>query len=185
MKLPAGIPREGDNRMRNRVMVCSPLVLAFIGCGLVAGEASISSVRPQASAPVSEPYVQVTSVRIEPSTIRKTDKPSTATVIVQVMLRGQAPRNPQAIVEVGTYSSNPPGINVKYENPTRTVALKREPSAVSSVTTIKFTVEAGPQTMPGKLVIAASIGGATKGINVKNPPDSPEDWHAELVMLDP
>jgi len=162
------------------------LVLGCVGFVLVLGEAQKSPVRSQASAPVNEPYVQVTSVTVEPGTIHKTQKPNTATVTVQVMLWGQhAPRNPEAIVEVGTYSGDPPGNNVRYENPTRTVPLKKDPTGISSITVIKFTAEASAQTVPGKLVVAATIGGATKGINVKDPPDSAKDWHAELVTLDP
>jgi hypothetical protein len=172
---PAG---KGDS-MRSTGLACSLLVFAFVGYGLVAGETEMPLVRPQASAPVTEPYIQVTSVTIEPSAIHKTQKPNTATVIVQVMLRGQAPPNPEAIVEVGTYSSDPPGINVKYENPTRTVSLKKD------ITVVKFAAEANSQTARGKLVVAATIGGATKGINIKDPPESPKDCHAELVTLDP
>ena len=131
------------------------------GSGLVAGEAGTPSVQSQAPAPVSESYVQVTSVTVEPSTIHKTQSPNTATLIVQIMLRGQAPPNPEAIIEVGTSSSDPPNNELKYDNPTRTVSL------VNGVTVVKFKAETTPKTFQGKMKVAATIGGATKGTNIK------------------
>ncbi len=81
--------------MRSTALTCSLLVFSFIGYGLVAGEAETPLVRSQASAPVTEPYVQVTSVTSEPSAIHKTQQPNTASAIVQILLRGQAPPNPE------------------------------------------------------------------------------------------
>jgi len=164
--------------MRTGATTYSLLVLAFIGCWRLVGEAGTAPLLFQAPAPVDEPYIQVTRVTVEPSTIHKTDQPRRATVVVQVMLRGQAPANSEANVQVGTYSTTPPGINVEYENPTRTVPLKKD------ITVVEFTVEAGSQTASGRVVVAASIGGATKGIKIHDPV-SPEDWHAELVTQVP
>jgi len=49
---------------------------------------------------------------------------------------------------------------VEYENPTRTVLLKKD------ITVVEFTVEIGSQAASGRVVVAASIGGATKGIKI-------------------
>ena len=91
--------------MRTGATTYSLLVLAFIGCGRLVGEAGTAPLLFQAPTPVDEPYIQVTRVTVEPSTIHKTDQPSRATVVVQVMLRGQAPANSEANVQVGTYST--------------------------------------------------------------------------------
>ena len=77
--------------MRTGATTYSLLVLAFIGFGRLVGEAGTAPLFFQAPAPVDEPYIQVTRVTVEPSTIHKTDQPRRATVVVQVMLRGQAP----------------------------------------------------------------------------------------------
>jgi hypothetical protein len=163
--------------MQNTALACSLLVFSFIGCGLVIEEAETPLVRSQASGPVTEPYVQVTSVTVEPSAIHKTQKPNKASVIVQIMLRGQAPANPEAIVEVGTYSSDSPNNELKYENPTRTVSL------VQGVTVVKFKAETTPKTFQGKIKVAATLGGATKGIDIKD--SEPKDYLADLTVLDP
>jgi len=164
--------------MRTGATTYSLLVLAFIGFGRLVGEAGTAPLFFQAPASVDEPYIQVTRVTVEFSSIQMRRQPRRATVVVQVMLRGQAPANSEANVQVGTYSTTPPGINVEYENPTRTVPLKKD------ITVVEFTVEAGSQTASGRVVVAASIGGATKGIKIHGP-ESPEDWHAELVTQVP
>jgi hypothetical protein len=162
--------------MPSAALACSLLVFSSVGYWLVAGEAETPLVRSQTSAPVTEPYVQVTSVTVEPSAIHKTQKPNMASVIVQVLLRGQAPPNPEAMVEVGTFSSNPPNNALKYENPTRTVSLK------NGVTVLKFNLEAAPKTLQGKIKVAVTIGGVTKGINIKD--SEPNDYLAELTVSD-
>jgi len=145
------------------------------GSGLVGGEPGTPSVQSQAPAPVSEPYVQVSSVTVEPASVHKTGKPSTATVIIQVFLLGQVPPDSKAVIEVGTYSSDPPNNDLKYENPTQTVSL------VKGVTVVKFKAETTPKTFQGKMKVAATIGGATKGINIKG--SEPKDYLAELTVL--
>src|SRR5690349_1173358 len=81
----------------------------------LAQDAGTASRHTQAAGPVSDAYVQVTSVTIEPSKIHKRQDPNTTTVIVQVLLRGEAPPNPEAIVEVGSASSDPPNNELRYE----------------------------------------------------------------------
>jgi len=131
----------------------------------------------QAAAPVSEPYVQVSSVTVEPAAIHKSESSNTATVVVQVFVLGKVPPNPKAVIEVGTYSSDPPNNELKYENPTRTVSL------VKGVTVVKFKAETTPKTFQGKMKVAATLGGATKGINIKD--SEPHDYLAELTVIDP
>jgi hypothetical protein len=88
----------------------------------------------------------------------------------------QTPPDPKAIVEVGTSSSDPPNNELKYENPTRTVPLQK------GVTVVKFKVETTAKTFQGKIKVAVTIGGATKGINIKD--SEPKDYLAELSVLD-
>ena len=75
---------------------------------------------------------------------------------------GQAPPNPEAIVEVGTGSSDPPNNELKYENPTRTVLLK------TGVNVVKCKAETVPKSFQGKIKVAVTLGGATKGIDIKD-----------------
>jgi hypothetical protein len=161
--------------MRSSVLACSMLILAFIGNGVLgAGRLSVLS---QAPTPVAESYVQVSSVSVEPATLHKTESPNATTVVVQIFLSGQAPPNPEAIIEVGTSSSDPPNNELKYDNPTRTVSL------VKGVTVVKFKAETTPKTFQGKIKVAATLGGATKGINIKD--SEPKDYIAELTVLEP
>jgi hypothetical protein len=164
--------------MEKRFLAPSLLILALMSCLFLTRDARTAPRYPQVPAHVSDPYVQVTSVTVEPSTIHKTQNPNTATVIVQILLRGQAPPNPEAIVEVGTYSSDPANNNVKYEKPTRTISLQ------NGVTVVKVKTEATGETTQGKPRIIAQITGATKGINIKDS-ESPKDSIAELAVLDP
>ena len=161
--------------MQSRFLTCSLLLLTPISCVILAPETGMLSGLSQAAAPVSEPYVQVSSVSIEPAAIHKTESSNTATVTVQVFVLGQVPPNPKAVIEVGTYSSDPPNNELKYENPTRTVSL------VKGVTVVKFKAETTPKTFQGKMKVAATIGGATKGINIKG--SEPKDYLAELTVL--
>jgi hypothetical protein len=163
--------------MKNRLVGRSLLSLTLMGCILLIGEARTAVSHPQVATPVSDADVQVTSVTAEPSTIHKTQSPNTATVIVQILLRGQAPPKPEAIVEVGSYSSDPPNNELRYENPTRTVQLEK------GVTVVKFKAETVPKSFQGKIKVAVTLGGATKGISVKD--SEPKDYIAELTVVDP
>ena len=122
-------------------------------------------------------YVQVTSVTVEPAILHKQREPKAVTVIAQILLRGHVSANPEAIVEVGTSSSDPPNNELKYENPTRNVPLHE------GVTVVKFKAESAPKTFQGKIKVAVTLGGATNGINVKD--SEPKDYIAELTVLDP
>lgn len=148
---------------------------AFASFPVLKGDALTGSWPPQESAP--EAYVQVTAVSIEPNTLHKTQGPSTATVTAQILLRGNAPPKPEALLEVGTSSSDPPNNELEFENPTRTVPLQE------GVTVVKFKTQMTPKTFQGKIKVAVTIGGATKGINVKD--SEPKDYIAELTVADP
>ena len=163
--------------MQSRFLVCSLFLLTPISCAILAPEAGTLSGIFQAAAPVSEPYVQVSSVTVEPAAIHKTDSPNATAVVVQIFLLGQAPPNPKAVIELGSYSSDPPNNELKYENPTRTVSL------VKGVTVVKFKAETTSKSFQGKIKVAATLGGATKGINVKH--SEPKDYLAELTVIDP
>lgn len=150
--------------------------LASVSLPFLKGAALTPSRHAQESASVPEPYVRVTSVTVEPSALHKTQTPSEATVTAQILLRGQAPPKSQAMLEVGTSSSDPPNNELKFENPTRTVPLQK------GVTVVKFKAEIAPKTFQGKIKVAVTIGGATKGINVKD--SEPKDYIAELAVFD-
>jgi len=121
---------ERKQQMEKKFVGPSLLIVTVMGCVLLTRDARTAPSYPQAPTPVSESYVQVTSVTIEPSTIHRTQDPNTATVIAQILLGGQAPPNPEAIIEVGTYSSDPPNDELKYEKPTRTVSLEKGVSQI-------------------------------------------------------
>ena len=162
--------------MRTRFLATSLPVLVFVGCAFLEPDARMV---PHAQQPttVPKPFVQITSVTVEPSAIHKRQSPNTATVIAQILLRGKAPSNPHAVVEVGTSSSDPPNNELRYHEPIRNVALQK------GVTVVKFKAESTARTFAGKLKVAVTLGGATKGIKVKN--SEPKDYIAEATILEP
>jgi len=78
---------------------------------------------------------------------------------------------------VGTDSSDPLSDELKYEKPTRTVSLRK------GVTVVRFKAETTPKSFQGKIKVAVTLGGATKGINIKD--SEPKDYIAELTVIDP
>jgi hypothetical protein len=162
--------------MQKGFLATSLSILVFVGCAFLEPEARMVR-HAQEPTTVPEPFVQVTSVTVEPSAIHKTQSPDKATVIAQILLRGNAPSNPHAVVEVGTSSSDPPNNELRYDDPTRTVALQK------GVTVVKFNAESTPRTFAGKLKVAVTLGGATKGINIKD--SEPKDYIAEATILEP
>jgi hypothetical protein len=167
-----------SSRVRNRSWACLMLPLVLCGFALIQGQAGALSQPHQQPTSVAEPYVQITSVTIDPPRIHRSEQPSKARIIVQFLLQGEAPADSTARIDIGTYSYNPPGNKVSYDNQSRTVSLKER------LTTAEFTVESTPETVAGKVVVAATIFKTTKGINIK-PPDEPNNWHAEFSILDP
>lgn len=163
-------------QMRKQFRATFLPVLVFVGCVFLKPEARTV---PHAQQPttVPKPSVQVTSVTVEPSAIHKTQSPNRATVIAQIQLRGKAPSNAHAVVEVGTSSSDPPNNELRYHDPIRSVALQK------GVTVVKFKAESTARTFAGKLKVAVTLGGATKGIKVKG--SEPKDYMAEATILEP
>jgi len=153
------------------------LTLLSVVSALTQVEAGAPSLTHPQSVDAAEPYVQVTSAVLDPSTIHKAGQPRTSTVIVQIMLRGEVPPNVTARVDVGTYSTDPPGNDVAYEQQSQAAPLKEK------LTVVKFNLTSSSQTVPGKIVVAAIIHSTTKGVNIKAP-EEPKDWHAELTILD-
>ena len=90
-------------------------------------------------------------------------KPDRATIIVQIMLRGEAPPDSTARVDIGSYSADPTGNKVSYGEQSQTVPLKEKNVVV------KFAVEANSQTSQGKFIVAATIHKTAEGINMKQP----------------
>ena len=162
--------------MRTRFLATSLPILVFVGCAFLEPDARMV---PHAQQPTTapKPYVQITSVTVEPSAINKRHSPNAATVIAQIVLRGKAPANPHAVVEVGTSSSDPANNELRYHDPIRNVALQK------GVTVVKFKAESTARTFAGKLKVAVTLGGATKGIKVKN--SEPKDYIAEATILEP
>ena len=162
--------------MRTRFLANSLPTLVFVGCVFLEPDARMV-LHAQQPTTAPKPFAQVTSVTVEPSAIHKRQSPNTATVTAQILLRGKAPSNPHAVVEVGTASSDPPNNELRYHDPIRSVALKK------GVTVVKFKAESTARTFAGKLKVAVTLGGATKGIKVKN--SEPKDSVAEATILEP
>lgn len=161
--------------MQKRFLAHHVILLAFMSYPFSMPDTRNVRLFPQEPTLADQSYVQVTAVTAEPAVLR-TKEPKAATVTVQVLLRGQAPPNPKAIIEIGTSSTDPPNNVLKYENPTRTVSL------VSGVTVVKFKAEVTPKTFVGRIKLAVTIGGATKGISIKD--SEPKDYIAELTISD-
>ncbi len=170
--------------MRRTSQLGSALVVVLVSCGLVVGGDGTPARAHQPPAysgsyaqATPAPYVQITSVTVDPSAIHKGKYPSMTTVTVQIALVGQAPPNSTVKVEALTSSSDPPGNNVHYSK-IQTVPLNQR-----DVTVVKFKADASSETVNGKLIVTASIDGVTDGINVKD--SSPKNSEAELKTLDP
>jgi hypothetical protein len=163
--------------MLNTRLRCSALFLALIA-GVSSAQGPGASSAPQAQPTGKEGYVQVTSVTIEPTTIHKINKPDHSTVFVQVLADGKIPPDSNATVEIGTYSTAPPGIKVCYAKQSEIVPVKK------GLIVVRFQVRTCPDTGPGKVVIAATVHYVTGILKIKDPA-SYGDWRAELVTAVP
>jgi hypothetical protein len=65
-------------------------------------------------------------------------KPDRATIIVQIMLRGEAPQDSTARVDIGSYSADPTGNIVSYGEQSQTVPLKEKNIVVKFTAEVKF-----------------------------------------------
>jgi hypothetical protein len=162
--------------MKIGLLNSSLLVLTLTNWSFLAPEKREQPRYSQAATPVPQPYVQVTSVTVEPSTIHNIQKSSTATVVVQILLQGEAPPDQKITLEVGTFSSNPPNNELEYDHPTRSVSLQE------GVTVEKIKVVTTRKTVEGKIKIKALISAAPNGVNIKAP-ESPEDSLGELTVV--
>jgi len=153
------------------------LLLALLARVALAGAPS-SLPAAQAATDENESYVQITSVSIEPSKIHKVKKPDEATVTVQVLVHGKVPPNSTARIDVATYSAKPPENRVFYPKQKETVGLDKE------LVIVRFTVQTSPDTVPGNVVVAATIHNVT-GVQRIKEPESYEDWRAEVSTAVP
>ena len=163
--------------MKKKFLIPSVIGLLLLNPPFFAGDARTESRSARSQEEVPQPWAQITSVIVEPSTIPKMQEPKAATLVVQILLWGTPPPDPGVKLEVGTYSSHPPDMNVKYEKPTRQVPLHQ------GVNAVKVKLEPAPDSKTGKINIIAIIMGASKGLNIKQP-DSPELCQAELTIAD-
>lgn len=56
-------------------------------------------------------------------------------------------------------------------------------SLKDGVTVVRLKAETTPKTFQGKIKVIATLGGATKGIEIKD--SEPKDYIAELTVVDP
>jgi hypothetical protein len=156
-----------------------PLILFTVACPFLSVHDTWTPSH-DAQAPAARPdtYAQITSVTVEPSSIHKAKEPSETTVIIQILLQGEAPPDPEVKLDVSTYSSDPPNNTLRFDDPTRKVALRE------GLTTVRAKAESTPETTAGKIRIIADITQPTKGVNIKAP-DPPENGIAELTIVDP
>lgn len=162
--------------MKKGLLASAAVITSVISC--VAAVAGRVHAIQEKEAPVDEPYVQVTSITVEPTTIHKDSRPQRATIFVQIKLGGAAPPASTVRVDIGTYSSHPAENGVSYVKQSKTVPIRE------GLTVVEFTAEVNPHTVTGKVVIAADIREVSKGVNIK-PPDSYENYRAELFTTVP
>lgn len=155
------------------------VILFVVACPILSvHDTWTDSCLAQAPTAKVDAYVQVTSVTVEPSVIHKTKDPMETTVIVQILLQGEAPPDPEVKLDVSTYSSDPPNNTLRFGEPTRKITLRE------GLTTVRAKAESTPDTIAGKIRIIADITQPTKGVNIKAP-DPPENGIAELTIADP
>ncbi|HUJ41726.1 MAG TPA: hypothetical protein VLW54_14385 [Candidatus Acidoferrales bacterium] len=153
------------------------LILALSTLAALAGVPASPSNR-QSAKQDEESYVQITSVSVEPSKIHKVERPNEATVTVQVMVHGKVPSNATARIDLGVYSTKPPGNKVFFPKDQETVALDKELIAVV------FTVQTTPETVAGTVVVAATIH-EVRGVGRIKEAETYKDWRAEFTTAVP
>lgn len=126
-----------------------------------------------------DPYVQIASITVEPTSIHISDD-AEATITVLMIVRGNPPSGAITRVDVGDYSSQPPGERLQYAPAqTQTVQLQRS----NSLVVIRFKARPERGTRAGKVRIAATVYGlATKGVSIREPV-CPQAWIGELILL--
>ena len=120
--------------------------------------------------------IQISSVSVSPRAIHGSAEPSEAVVIVQLAASGAVPAGARATVGVATYSSDPPGNLVSYDNDL-TLPVTTSP------TIFRFKVHGGRGTASGHLTIIAEVRAASAGLTVKEP--QPTESRVQLDTLTP
>jgi hypothetical protein len=116
----------------------------------------------------TKPFVQVSSVSVDPKVIHRAGAP--ATITVQVASSGlEQIERPEIKVHVGTDTADPPDpkVNVEYLDSPQTQRIK-----VTSPAVFTFKVRAAKDALPGDITVKADVIGATVGIDIRdsNPP---------------
>jgi hypothetical protein len=143
------------------------------------------------SAREPRPFVQIYSAQPDRKEIHTIQEPNTVTVtvkVVRILDQGtKLPPNAKVIIEMGPYSSLPVDNYLTCDPPMQTVPLNTK----GSITTATFTIhpvlhvkEGGFKTTNGTVIVIASITGATRGIEVREPID-PMDSRVTLKTRDP
>ncbi len=115
-------------------------------------------------------YVQIFSVNTVPDELRAGGEPNTAALTVKVFsVREGSKLPPEATVrvEVGEYSSVPPGNEVSIEGSPQERRLDEAGKALFT-----FKVHTGPGTVSGTVTVQADIRGVSEGLTIRDPFDS-------------
>ncbi|PYV27765.1 MAG: hypothetical protein DMG24_03860 [Acidobacteria bacterium] len=153
------------------VLAASALILVFTGNERVSAEPAEKATKT--------PYIEVSSIRVEPDTIHTKTAPTEAKIIVEVSVHGDLPAESFARVDVGTYSGDPATNKVRY------IPFSQGLDLEPGTTVFEFRVRATRETVNGSVRVAASIGSVARGINLVNPPAQPSHYVASLKTVDP
>lgn len=123
----------------------------------------------------SEPYVQVSSISVNPSTLNQHATPNQVTITVQVFHTDTSSlTNPTVTVEIGTYSASPSGNSVTY-NPTQQSVPVAGAQGNKQVT---FNVCCPGYA--GSVTVAATLANPSSGLAVKDP-GGPSNYQTSLT----
>lgn len=170
--------RKGPNRAAPSpwAVACAALVmaveLATAGCTRpLPGENRPSRVGSR---------VQIVSIRLARPAIHRSLRPTSATITVTIDVRGRPPKGATTMVEVGTYSADPPENSVVYVPTSRDVPLS------PGRTNVKFSVRSSKKTMAGSVVVAASLELRRQaGVCVISWQPNYHQWRTRLATLAP
>lgn len=123
--------------------------------------------------------VEVISITAAQPQIHRSIEPRSTELAVTLRVLGSVPKGAAATVEVGTYSSKPPGDEISYSPPQQRVALS--PGLIR----LRFYVSANPKTVAGTLVIAATIGPTSRGIERLSMQPEYTQWRTTLETAVP
>lgn len=115
--------------------------------------------------------VQISSTRVDSSTLTCNGPATAATVTVQIWIIPDPPQRPKGqFLTIGLYeaSSNPPGNRLKQEEAQKQVEVRHSPAV------LQYKLECGYDTKPGDISFTAHIEAAPAGFEVVRP-DPPEN----------